>query len=76
MINTWRCHVCGKEREDEDIAVSSFPLKDLLGGEINIRYCINNPSCRAIAIEFGMKGEFPSIKKKMVKIKKWWEFWK
>lgn len=47
MIDTWICHVCGKERPDAKISVYSstkmlsgkYPMKQ------NVRYCNDNPDC-------------------------------
>jgi hypothetical protein len=48
MLDTWTCHVCGKERPDEKIAVYSRvrPIADS-GATFseNIRYCIDDASC-------------------------------
>lgn len=46
MIDTWKCHVCGKERPDAKISVYSstryfgnVPMKQ------NVRYCNDNSEC-------------------------------
>jgi hypothetical protein len=54
---TWSCHICGKIREDEDIEVFTYLLKDLPGAERNVRYCRDNPECRRGAEEKGKTGE-------------------
>jgi hypothetical protein len=43
---TWKCHVCGKVREDAQISVysttrymGSVPIQQ------NVRYCNDNPEC-------------------------------
>ena len=69
---TWTCHVCGEERGDRDIGVRSFPMKNLPGAEMNIRYCLDNLECWNGAYEAGLKGEFPLIKRKSRK--PWWKF--
>ena len=48
---TWTCHICGKERGDENINVLTYFLKDLPGAERNIRYCNDNEECFAGAQE-------------------------
>lgn len=48
---TWKCEICGKERPDEDIDVLTYPLKDLPGGERNLKYCSDNDDCWKKAIE-------------------------
>lgn len=54
---TWTCHICGKEREDEDISVFTYLLKDLPGAERNVRYCSDNPDCLRAAQEKGETGK-------------------
>lgn len=75
MIDTWTCHVCGKERPDAYISVASGFIKELPGAQINIRYCNDNPECDRVAHESAAKGDFPKRPEKK-KTKKWWEFWK
>jgi hypothetical protein len=48
---TWKCGVCGKEREDRFISVLTYPLKDLPGGFVNLKYCNDNPDCLKLAQE-------------------------
>ena len=46
---TWKCHICGKKRPDQFIAVLTKPV--VINGKIinsakqNIRYCVDNKSC-------------------------------
>lgn len=52
---TWTCHICGRERDDADIAVESRS-KELIpgrGGElgVNVRYCADSASCSAGAAD-------------------------
>lgn len=43
---TWTCHICGKERKDEDIAVrKNTRLFKGLEIEENVRYCRDDPQC-------------------------------
>lgn len=52
---TWTCHICGKERPDEAIAVYKS-VEKLFGATVqqNVRYCRDNPKCveRAPAFRF------------------------
>ena len=60
---TWKCHICGDERPDENISVLTKPLVingvPLLGGVQNIRYCNDRPECLkgARGKDFFAKGE-------------------
>ena len=40
-FDTWKCHICGEERPDDEISVLSKPLviNGQLCGQQNIRYC-------------------------------------
>ena len=45
---TWKCHVCGRERPDERISV--YSEERTIGpatAKVNVRYCNDNPDCRA-----------------------------
>jgi len=47
---TWTCHICGKERADNNISVftADFSMKyGLPSGTMqqNVRYCNDNPVC-------------------------------
>jgi len=53
----WTCHICKETREDEDISVFTYLLKDLLGAERNVRYCNDKPECRKAAEEKGKTGK-------------------
>jgi len=57
MINTWKCEICGEERPDEDINVLTYPLKDLPGGERNLKYCNDNFVCPQRAFEKSKTGK-------------------
>ena len=59
MKNTWTCHICGKERPDEKISVLTYPLKDFVGAECNVRYCNNTGTCYARALVWKEAGKFP-----------------
>lgn len=50
---TWKCGVCGKERDDEDISVLTYPLEGFDPGtaEVNLKYCNDTQSCIDGAIE-------------------------
>jgi hypothetical protein len=54
---TWKCGVCGKERPDEAIDVFTYPLKGLPGGEVNLKYCTDNPDCFKGAVEKSKTGK-------------------
>lgn len=46
----WTCHICGRMRNDADIAVHSHSMPDgygLPGGtvKLNVRYCRDNDAC-------------------------------
>lgn len=44
---TWKCHICGAERTEAQIAVLVKPLI-VRGNKIgtqNVRYCNDNPAC-------------------------------
>ena len=47
MINTWKCHICGKERPDEKISVftKSLTVNGTKVGQQHIRYCNDNNEC-------------------------------
>lgn len=46
MIDTWTCHVCGKERPDARISVfSSTKWIGAVAFQQNVRYCNDNPAC-------------------------------
>lgn len=46
----WHCEICGEARPNSKISVHTYPLKDLPGGERNVRYC-NDKDCLDGAIE-------------------------
>lgn len=56
-MNTWTCHICGKERPDNKISVftrdisakSKFPSGTI---KQNVRYCNDNPECEESAKDF------------------------
>lgn len=76
-MDTWTCHICGEERPDSVIAVLSYPMKDFVSVEINVRYCSDKPNCLKEARKWKAKGKFPSYKREVKKPKKkWWEVWK
>lgn len=54
LINSWKCHICGRERPDEKISVLTKPviIKGQACGEQNIRYCNDRPECIEGAKEF------------------------
>lgn len=46
----WKCHICGKERDDSEIAVRVVDASERVGlprGTVieNIRFCNDNPDC-------------------------------
>lgn len=47
MIDSWKCHICGKTRPDRNISVLTKPLiiDGVELGEQNIRYCNDDPDC-------------------------------
>lgn len=57
MIEIWTCDICGQQREDRNIAVLSYPLKDLPNAERNIRFCNDDEKCRDGAIEKSKTGK-------------------
>ncbi|MFA5394999.1 MAG: hypothetical protein WC346_03170 [Methanogenium sp.] len=57
MNEKWSCHICGKMRDDEDIEVLTYLLKDLPGAERNIRYCRDNEECKKKAEEKAISQE-------------------
>ena len=56
-IDTWTRHICGEERPDDKIDVLTYPLKDLPGGERNVRYCNDKDECRKGAEEKAKTGK-------------------
>lgn len=42
---TWRCEICKEERPDEKISVITYSLKNLLGGQRNLKYCNDKEEC-------------------------------
>lgn len=49
-LETWPCHICGRERPDAMIAVCSTDLSEERGlpaGTMrqNVRYCVDNKTC-------------------------------
>ena len=60
MINTWKCHICGKIRPDDKISVFIKPLimNGMNLGDQNIRYCNDNDECiKKVKIFSFIKGE-------------------
>lgn len=53
----WTCHICGRMRDDDDISVHTYLLKNLPGAERNIRYCNDSADCYNKAVEKGKTGE-------------------
>jgi len=53
-METWTCHICGRERPDNRISVLTKPLimNGKVVGEQNIRYCNDNPKCLEGAKKF------------------------
>lgn len=41
----WICHVCKSVREDSEISVHTFEIRDFECGTRNVRYCNDRPSC-------------------------------
>lgn len=62
MIDTWKCHICGRERPDALIGVykrdmsleNNFPAGTITE---NIRYCLDTPSCSKGAKNFSFIGK-------------------
>ena len=76
MLNsTWSCHICGNNRNDENISVATGMFRGLPGAEVNIRYCNDNFDCELLARKSAVLGKFPKSKK-VVPVKKWYQFWK
>lgn len=46
-METWKCHICGKERPDDKISVVSRPIvaNGQVIGQQNVRYCNDNADC-------------------------------
>lgn len=44
---TWTCHICGEERPDDKISVTTHPLiyNGQRIGSQNVRYCNDRTSC-------------------------------
>jgi len=62
MTLTWICHLCKKERPDEQIGVLSKPIDGLSKGSTqNIRYCKDDKECVQSANNFS---HFPQDFKK------------
>jgi len=57
-METWKCHICKRERPDDKISVVSKPL--IINGQAceqqNIRYCNDSPECIEGAKEFSFFG--------------------
>jgi hypothetical protein len=47
MFDSWTCHVCGRERPDENISVYTSSHVTATGVAIkqNVRYCNDNLDC-------------------------------
>ncbi len=45
MELTWRCAMCGEERDDDKISVVSYPIEGLPGAERNVKYCNDKETC-------------------------------
>jgi len=63
-LDTWTCHICGKERPDEKIGVVTGQLRMVPNAEINIRYCNDNLACETEARIKASIGKFPNKKEK------------
>ena len=60
-VTDWRalklqCDMCHIDRAWDDIAVLTYPLKDLPHGERNLRYCKDNEICRRDALAKSQTG--------------------
>ena len=70
---TFSCHVCGRYRESDKIAVFSrvYPIADSGGATMseNIRYCADDPSCaskaRRITLLETAKSPKPSLRERI-----------
>jgi hypothetical protein len=54
-MDTWTCHVCGKERSDDRISVyTSVRYIGNIPVNQNVRYCNDDPACRngAVIVNF------------------------
>ncbi len=63
MIDSWTCHICGKERPDNKISVHTIDTSkehDFPSGTMkqNVRYCNDNEECikKAPSFRFVHKG--------------------
>ena len=54
---TWKCEICGEERNDEDIDVLTYLLKDIPGAERNVKYCNDKTECKEGAEEKAKTGK-------------------
>lgn len=48
--DTWYCDSCGKQREDQDIEVITYPISDFPFGERNYKYCVDDNACHEKAL--------------------------
>lgn len=48
---TWTCHVCGRERNDDEIFVYSEKSTGRFDSQVNVRYCYDSADCYQGAIE-------------------------
>lgn len=53
--DTWICHACKERRDDDRIAVHSFPIDALKGAVRNVRYCNDRAECWEGALEIERK---------------------
>lgn len=58
-LNFWKCEICGRTRGDDFIKVLTYPLKDLPGGERNLKYCSKDTytDCAEKALEKSLTQE-------------------
>lgn len=62
----WVCEICKKLRDDKDISVVTYPLKDLPGAERNLNYCNDDPSCKDTAMKEAMNNGYYPTKGKFI----------
>ena len=53
----WTCELCRRLRDDKDISVLTYPLKNLPYGERNLKYCNDSKDCWEKALKKALTQE-------------------